>query len=113
MGDRRMAELRTSDGSLYFYTHSYGESLPNLAIEALDIASSRKGDSPYALRRIVDHLIKATGSRDNEIGSGLSLSPDGGEDSYIVSTDKNSDYVMVHDSLVSVLIDLDEWCVYY
>jgi len=105
MGDRRMAELRTSDGSLYFYTHSYGESLPNLAREALDIASSRKGDSPYALRRIVDHLIKATGSRDNAIGSGLSLSPDGGEDSYRLLEE--------HDSPVSVLIDLDEWCVYY
>jgi len=75
MGDRRMAEIRTSDGSLYFYTHWTGFRLPDDAARALSIAEPRRSDEPYALRRIVDHLILTSGSRDQETNSGLMLTP--------------------------------------
>ena len=58
MGDRAMAEIRTKEGSLFFYTHWHGESLPSVSKEALEKAQPRKDDTPYALRIIVDQLIK-------------------------------------------------------
>jgi len=97
MGDRAMAELKTRDGSLFFYTHWNGENLPSLAKIALDEAEARKGDSPYALRRIVDSLIRLTGTRDRETGSGLLLAPSC-EDEY------NNDNP-------SVIIDIDAWTI--
>ena len=75
MGDRRMAEIRTEEGSLYFYTHSTGFQLPDDAKKALEIASVRRGDDMYALRIIVDQLIKSAGSRDSQLGSGLMFGP--------------------------------------
>tara|TARA_R100000008_G_C3570425_1_gene161756 strand:+ start:375 stop:686 length:312 start_codon:yes stop_codon:yes gene_type:complete len=81
MGDRRMAEIKTQDGSLYFYTHSTGFSLPNDAQQALKTAEGRKGDDSYALRIIVDQLIKSAGSRDSSLNSGLMFSPNA-EDEY-------------------------------
>ena len=95
MGDRRRAEIRTSDGSLYFYTHWTGHSLENDAVEAMRLATPRKHDEFYALRRVVDHLILASGSRDNETGSGLMLKPNA-EDQY-------------GGKPCSVLIDLVKW----
>ena len=99
MGDGRMAQIKTKGNSLYFYTHWSGCTLPADAQAALDAALPRKGDDPYALRRIVDHLIESSGSRDSEVGSGLMFSPDC-EDSY------------GGDGKASVIIDLDEWRVY-
>ena len=75
MGDRRMAEIRTEEGSLYFYTHSTGFALPGNAKRALELATPRKNDIEYALRRVVDYLIFTSGSRDSEVGSGLMFSP--------------------------------------
>jgi hypothetical protein len=75
MGDRRLAEIRTSEGSIYFYTHSTGNMMPSDAEAALEMAGSRKNDEPYALRRIIDYLIRVSGSRDNELGSGIMLNP--------------------------------------
>jgi hypothetical protein len=95
MGDRRMAEIRTSDGSLYFYTHHTGLRLPEDAARALALASPRQRDEPYALRRIVDHLILASGSRDQETNSGLMLTPCS-EDEY-------------GGDPCSVLIDIPNW----
>ena len=97
MGDRAMAEIKTSEGSLFFYTHWNGENLPSLAQIALDEARARKGDSPYALRRIVDSLIRLTGTRDSETGSGLLLAPNC-EDEY-------------NDDKPSVIIDVDAWTI--
>jgi len=97
MGNRAMAEIKTEDGSLYFYTHWNGYNLPSLCEQALEVAKDRKGDDAYALRRIVDHLISATGTRDKETGSGLLLSPRA-EDSY-------------NGGQPSVVIDLDAWTV--
>ena len=96
MGDRRVAEIKDGDGSLFFYTHSYGHSLPAIAREALEVAKPRKTDISYAFRRVVDHLIKATGSRDSETGSGLEFHP--------YSEDEYGD-------APSVIIDLQKWSV--
>lgn len=79
MGDKRMAEIVTSGGSLYLYTHWEGYRLPELAREAVAIAGPRFGDESYWVRIVVDQLTK--GSRDRETGWGIMLKPDE-EDSY-------------------------------
>jgi hypothetical protein len=81
MGDRAMAEIKTAEGSLYFYTHWCGSELPYHATEAVKTASARKGDSSYALRIVIDQLIKRCGARDQETGAGIMFSPNC-EDSY-------------------------------
>ena len=97
MGDRAMAEIKTGDGSLYFYTHWSGHNLPELAERALDVAAPRKGDNAYAMRIVIDQLIKLSGCRDEETGAGIMLKPRA-EDSY-----NNDD--------PSVIIDLEGWTV--
>ena len=97
MGDRRLAEIRTSGGSIYFYTHSTGNMMPSDAEAALKMAESRKNDEPYALRRIIDYLIRVSGSRDNELGSGIMLNP-------IAEDEYGGDPA-------SVIIDLIHWSV--
>lgn len=81
MGDRAMAEIKVSNGSLYFYTHWAGQTLPKMATVALEAAQPRIDDEPYALRIVVDSLIKDSGTRDKETGSGLMLGPNA-EDEY-------------------------------
>ena len=92
MGNRAMAEIKTEKGSLYFYTHWSGHELPDHAEKALEQAQPRITDYPYALRIVVDSLIKQSGTRDQETGSGLMLGPDA-EDEY-------------NDDQPSVIIDL-------
>lgn len=75
MGDRAMAEIKTEEGSLYFYTHWSGCNLHTIAKKALEIARPRKGDDCYALRIVVDQLINLTGCRDSETGCGIMLQP--------------------------------------
>lgn len=79
MGDRRMAQVRVSSGSIYVYTHSAGYDLPALAVEAIQFAKPRWNDHAYALRIIVDQLTKS--GRDEEYGWGLMLEPTA-EDEY-------------------------------
>jgi hypothetical protein len=79
MGDRRMAEIKTSDGSLYVYVHWHGHKLPEMAIEAIKAAAPRLGDDNYATRIIVDQLTKP--GRDELLGFGLMLKPHA-EDEY-------------------------------
>ena len=79
MGDRRMAEIRTADGSLYIYTHSAGYYLPARAKEAIQWAKPRWNDHSYATRMIVDQLTKP--GRDEQYGYGLMLAPNA-EDEY-------------------------------
>lgn len=71
MGDRRMAEIKLRDGSLYVYTHSGGNALPDVAKAAILAAKPRWGDEPYVTRILVDQLTKA--GRDRETGYGLML----------------------------------------
>ncbi len=81
MGDRAMAQIKTSEGSLYFYTHWSGSELPGAAKEAVAAAMPRKGDDAYALKIVVDSLIKSSGARDSETGAGLMFGPNA-EDEY-------------------------------
>lgn len=96
MGDRAMAEIKTEDGSIYFYTHWTGAYLVRDCEVALAKARPRQGD-PYATRIVIDHLIMASGSRDSETGSAIMLTPNA-EDEY-------------NDNYPSVLVDLVDWFV--
>lgn len=97
MGDRAMCEIITSEGSIFFYTHWHGESLPTIAKEALTLAQPRIADESYACRIVIDQLIKNGGGRDCDTGSGVMLTPSA-EDEY------NNDSP-------SVTIDLTNNCV--
>lgn len=79
MGDRRMAQIVTSEGSLYVYTHWEGSTFPAQARAAVRKAATRLGDEPYWVRIVVDQLTKS--GRDAETGFGLLLKPTA-EDSY-------------------------------
>ena len=81
MGDRAMAQIKVGEKSLYFYTHWSGSELPEAAQKAVDKAMPRKGDDSYALKIVVDTLIKECGSRDSETGGGLMFEPNS-EDEY-------------------------------
>ena len=74
-----MAEIKTSDGSLYVYTHGMGNELPSISKEAVVSAKPRWDDESYATRIIVDQITKE--GRDQEIGFGLMLKPNA-EDEY-------------------------------
>lgn len=76
-----MARIIVPEGSVYFYTHWCGAELPQHAEMALSAARPRLGDDAYALRIVLDVLIRESGSRDEETGSGIMLSPDA-EDGY-------------------------------
>lgn len=95
MGDRAMAEIKTEDGSIYFYTHWCGQGLPEIAKAALAVAQPRRGDDGYATRIVIDQLIKGCGCRDYETGAGIMLKPDA-EDEY-------------NDGSPSVVIDIVGW----
>jgi hypothetical protein len=94
MGDRAMAEIKVSDGSLFFYTHWSGYRLREIAVDAVAKAKPRLGDDAYATKIVIDALIKGSGARDQETGAGIMLKPDA-EDEY------NSDEP-------SVIIDLTD-----
>lgn len=98
MGDRRMAEIITEDGSLYVYTHWCGSELPAMAREAVKKAKPRLGDESYWTRIVVDQLTKS--GRDKETGFGLMLKPSC-EDSY--NRDKPSVIINAKDGSVTVI----------
>ena len=81
MGDRAMAEIKTTDGSLFFYTHWTGHNLVQQCKEALAKAQPRIGDDPYATKIAIDSLIETSGARDSETGAGIMLQPNA-EDEY-------------------------------
>ena len=74
MGDRRIAEIKTEEGSLYFYTHWAGHDLYYDALRALDWASPRREQQDYVLKIVIDYLIRESNARDKETGAGISLS---------------------------------------
>ena len=82
MGDRRTAEILTSAGSLYVYTHWHGSEFEEMAMEAILAAYPRWDDHMYATRIIVDQLTKS--ARDQETGFGLMPGPNA-EDEYGVN----------------------------
>lgn len=73
MGDRRMAEIVTEDGSLYLYTHWSGYVFPEQAARAISSAESRWSDQYYAVRILIDQIFK--GLRDEPTGGGIALKP--------------------------------------
>ena len=79
MGDRRTAEIRMFDGSLYVYTHWHGHKFHEMAKDAIKVAEPRWNDHMYAARIIVDQLTRD--ARDLETGFGLMLVPNA-EDEY-------------------------------
>jgi len=81
MGDRAMAQIKVGGNSLYFYTHWAGGELPEAAEKAVAAARPRMGDDAYALKIVVDTLLKESGSRDSETGAGLMFGPHA-EDEY-------------------------------
>ena len=97
MGDRAMAEIKTSDGSLYVYTHWEGNALPVMAKEAIKAARSRLADEPYCTRIIVDQLTKS--GRDEETGFGLMLKPNA-EDGY--NNDKPSVIIDIVNQILEI-----------
>lgn len=100
MGDRRMAEIKTSDGSLYVYGHWWGSDLPELALDAVAAAKPRLGDEAYWTRIVVDQLTKF--GRDKETGYGLLLKPNC-EDEY--NHDEPSVLIDARDGSVKVVKD--------
>jgi len=100
MGDRRMAEIKTSDGSLYVYVHWSGSQLPFMAQQAVLKANPRLGDESYWTRIVVDQLTKE--GRDRETGFGLMLKPNA-EDSY--NDDKPSVIIDAKAGTVTVISD--------
>ncbi len=81
MGDRAMAEIKVSDGSLFFYTHWTGHRLRLDAEAALEKAKPRLGDDSYSAKIVLDSLIESSGARDSETGAGIMLGPNA-EDEY-------------------------------
>jgi len=90
MGDRRMVEIRTKEGSLYLYTHLGGYAMPERVMRAIGTAKPRWDDAPYAMHILVDQIT--TPDRDSEIGTGIMLKPTA-EDQY-------------NDNNPSIIIDL-------
>lgn len=82
MGDRRMAEIKTKDGSLYVYTHWDGDRMPANAKVAILEAKNRWYDHSYATNTIVGCLTAR--GRDG-LGFGLMPQPTE-EDSYNAGT---------------------------
>lgn len=98
MGDRRMAEIKLSKGSLYVYTHWHGLELPELARKAVKAAQPRLHDEAYWARIVVDQLTKP--GRDEEGGWGLMLEPFA-EDEY--NNDKPSVIIEAQTGKITVI----------
>jgi hypothetical protein len=98
MGDRRMAEIKTSEGSLFVYTHWHGSQLPSMAKAAVAAAKGRLGDEGYWTRIVVDQLTKD--GRDQETGFGIMLAPNH-EDEY--NNDKPSVIIYAKTGKVKVI----------
>ena len=75
MGDRAMCEIKVNDGSIFFYTHWSGHRLPECAKIALKDANPRLGDDSYAMKIVIDSLLRETQVRDCETGGGIMLQP--------------------------------------
>ena len=98
MGDRAMAKVKTTKGSLFIYTHWSGFDLPKTAKEAVKLARPRWDDEPYATHIIVDQLTKE--GRDQETGIGIMLD-DYAEDGY--NHDKPSVIIDIPNQTITIV----------
>jgi hypothetical protein len=58
MGARTNFELQDAKGSIWLYSHSGGDDKSMDFAKALEHARPRWGDTPYAIRMVVSHLIQ-------------------------------------------------------
>jgi hypothetical protein len=58
MGARTNFELQDGIGSIWLYSHSGGDDKSIDFAKALEHARPRWGDTPYAIRMVVSHLIQ-------------------------------------------------------
>jgi|TARA_R110000782_G_scaffold52021_3_gene111801 hypothetical protein len=79
MGARTNFELQDAKGSVWLYSHSGGDDKSIDFAKALEHARPRWGDTPYAIRMVVSHLIQDRLLDDT--GYGLT-SYEAGEESY-------------------------------
>ena len=79
MGARTNFELQDAKGSVWLYSHSGGDDKSMDFAKALEHARPRWGDTPYAIRMVVSHLIQDRLL--DETGYGLT-SYEAGEESY-------------------------------
>ena len=79
MGARTNFELQDAKGSVWLYSHSGGDDKSMDFAKALEHARPRWGDTPYAIRIVVSHLIQDRLLDDT--GYGLT-SYEAGEESY-------------------------------
>jgi hypothetical protein len=79
MGARTNFELQDGIGSIWLYSHSGGDDKSIDFAKALEHARPRWGDTPYAIRMVVSHLIQDRLLDDT--GYGLT-SYEAGEESY-------------------------------
>jgi hypothetical protein len=79
MGARTNFELQDAKGSIWLYSHSGGDDKSSDFAKALEHARPRWGDTPYAIRMVVSHLIQDRLLDDT--GYGLT-SYEAGEESY-------------------------------
>jgi hypothetical protein len=79
MGARTNFELQDAKGSVWLYSHSGGDDKSMDFAKALKHAEPRWGDTPYAIRMVVSHLIQDRLLDDT--GYGLT-SYEAGEESY-------------------------------
>ena len=79
MGSRTNFELKDEKGSVWIYSHWGGDDKSTDFAKALEHATPRWGDTPYAMRMVFSYLIK-----DNLMGdTGYGLSSwESGEESY-------------------------------
>tara|TARA_B110000503_G_scaffold102475_1_gene153078 strand:+ start:212 stop:535 length:324 start_codon:yes stop_codon:yes gene_type:complete len=79
MGSRTNFELQDDKGSVWLYSHWGGDDKSADFAKALKHAEPRWGDTPYAIRMVVSHLIKD--QIDGDTGYGIT-SYESGEESY-------------------------------
>jgi hypothetical protein len=79
MGARTNFELKDSAGSVWLYSHWGGDNKSYDFAKALDHATPRWSDTPYAIRMVISYLIK--GSILSDTGYGIT-SYESGEESY-------------------------------
>ncbi len=100
MGDRRMIEIKTEDGSLFVYTHWHGYDFVDRAKGAVKTAKPRWDDDSYFTRIVVDQLTKP--GRDKGTGFGLMLKPNA-EDEY--NNDKPSIVINFNEQTLEIIGD--------
>jgi hypothetical protein len=105
MGARTNFTFKTATGNLTLYSHWGGDTKFQDLAAALNAARPRlaMGDTPYALRITVSHLIGP--SWDSETGYGLHVGSEGGEESYEPVTVDFTNNTVIHNGMIHSIND--------